>query len=143
MNDTIAFSHLETWAEKHKTTHDNLPFKSQTAAISLKELKAFIKEAEDNHLRDFDAVKIYFVRYEFKPGVKETQIEKAIKENDLSQVSLVIVPAKITNRAEWTVKELKDKSDDTKILSLCVCNPENDPVKDETGMCPPKGDCPR
>ncbi len=137
MIDTIDFTKVEDLAKSHKDNLDTLPFKSLTAAISFDELREFIKQAEAKTSPAADAAIIYFVRYKFDPTATEDRIEKAKKGDELSQVSLVFVPAKIKDKSLWKVDELKDKSDDTKILTLCFCNP-NDPRKDETGMCPPK-----
>ena len=138
MRETITLKKVKKWAKNHESNLDVLPFRSCSAAISLGELESFISAARAAHTSNFNALKVYFVRYEFKSGKVDSRIEKAKTDTNLSQVSLLFVPAQITDSKNWIVKILKDPADPSKVLALRVCDPDSPADRDETGMCPPK-----
>lgn len=141
MRETIQLNKVKTWAKNHEANLNGLPFKSLSAAVTLKELESFIVEAKASHPIDFDAVQIYFVRYEVGADHKDERIDKADLNASFSQVSLLFAPAQVIDRKDWRVKVLHDGKKPANVVTLRVCDPGAPIAKDETGMCPPK--CPK
>ena len=109
----------------------DLPFITDAAFITRKHLDEFVKGQPPN----CDALKICFVRF---PSIPPDPDKILAAGNNLTQVSLIFVPLKETNLANWTSTEIADANGN--IETLCVCEPGVlDPA---TGVCPPKKGCP-
>ena len=126
----VSFTELREFAANYKANPGLLPV-TVSAAITVNELQNFIDKAKALYPTEFDAVKIYFVRYplDSSPG----HILKSSDKN-LSQVSLIFVPANVTDLPNWIVEDLQDRDDK---MTLPVCSPS---FRNETGLCPPN--CP-
>jgi hypothetical protein len=134
MNTTIAYTQLKNLSDNHKN-NPGLPFISNGVTIELSQLDKFIAQAK--MIPECDAIKIYFIRYPLTAdGV---HIIKTPSDN-LSQISLALVPAEITTYfPDWESKDLKDEANN--IFALLVCNPDAaNPRKrkDKNCLCPPK-----
>lgn len=131
----ITTARLETLANNHKAKKE-LVLETDSVIVTLKHLQEFITQAQGLNLTPaFDAIKIYFIRYELNPD------QDHIRRNppkDLSQVSLAFVPAHITDRVAWTARDLDQNGN---ISALLICEPKltsTRAVDDETGLCPPR-----
>ncbi len=123
---------LEEWVQNFRNNKD-LGFLTENATISLQQLENFITEAKQKYFSDFNALKIYFIRYAVKAS--NNNIEKE-DSKDISKPSLVLVPFKNNDSQTWRGEDLI--TDET-IFLLPFCNPENPSNNvDETGLCPPK-----
>src|SRR5688572_5782240 len=100
MLDTITTSELKVFTSNYKENKD-LGIETDSAAIELGHLQTFINQAIASLGSDFNAVKIYFVRYPL--DADQSHIKKA-SGKDLSQVSLAFVPAKVIDPVEWLVR---------------------------------------
>jgi len=131
MNKVIAYSQLASLAKNHQDNR-TLPVKTDAIAIDLLELDKFITRAKNN--MNCDAAKIYFIRY----PLLSDQNHILTSGNNLSQISLAIVPAKFLEYQDWTAKDLKEE-DGINIFTLLVCEPgEPRDKSDKQGICPPK-----
>ena len=131
---------LKDLSNNHIDTLDELPFKTKGAVIDLKAFTDFLNEEKQKHT-SFDGVRIYFVRYELDPPpIKDNNIEKALDEDNLSQVSLVFAPVNIKGRNQWEVEDLRNQ--DQTFSTFCICHPKDNTVPALTGVCPPKIGCP-
>ena len=139
MNKPISYTQLMGFFQNHQNNPD-LSVMTNSVVIDLLQLDKFIAQAKNNP--DCDAVKIYFIRYPLQ------QDEDHIKTpgNNLSQISLAIVPAKFIDDNgwvyyDWIAKDLKDQ-DGINIFTLLVCEPGYPRDKtDKNSLCPPKGTC--
>lgn len=110
---------------------------TEVVVIDLRHLKTFISQAEANLGQKFDAVKIYFIRFDLN---EDQDHIKKIPNKDLSQVSLAFVPARITDRVNWKAADSQG-SGNKSVLFVCEPTQGTRSNDDETGMCPPKGPC--
>ena len=133
IDDKISSTDLDVLIGNHKDNF-NSPFITNSVVIELSHLEEFINKARIAHGAAFDAIKFHFIRYELTQDNQE--YIKKIPNKDLTQVSLALVPAKITDPAEWIVDDLKKNN---KKITLLVCKPATAWDKDDkTGVCPPK-----
>jgi len=135
MNKNIASTELDDLKRNYRANKDSL-IEPNEVVIEINHLETFIAQARTK--AGCDAIKIHFIRHLL--NADQEHIKKITGKN-LSQISLAFVPARITNRTDWTAADLKDGNN---ILTLLVCVPAVDrsDIDDKTGMCPPKGDCP-
>ena len=135
MLDTITTADLKIFMSNHRE-NKNLGIETDSAAIELGQLQTFINQAIASLGSDFNAVKIYFVRYPL--DADQDHIKKA-SGKDLSQVSLALVPAKVIDPDAWTVKPLPLDGDK---FTLFVCAPTTPSRTHDgrTGLCQPKCD---
>lgn len=120
-----------------------LAVETKAVFITLDHLKDFISQVENRHnnpVKVCDAIKVCFVRFEFKPNANQILAAgKDLTGTELTQTSLIFVPVKTADRSQdWTSQELS-KNDN--LLALCVCEPAVDD-QNSTGVCPPKKGCP-
>jgi len=133
IDDKISSADLDVLIGNHRNNF-NSPFLTNSVVIELSHLEEFINKAKVEHGAAFDAIKFHFIRYELTKDNQE--YIKKIPNKDLTQVSLALVPANITNPAEWKVDDLKKNN---KKIALLVCKPATTWDKDgKTGVCPPK-----
>ncbi len=135
MNTTIPYTQLQSLFQNHRT-NPGLPFMTNSVVIDLLQLDKFVMQAKNT--KNCDAIKIYFIRY---PLTADALHIKKTPANNLSQISLAIVPANITFYfGDWIAEDLPDGANN--ILTLLVCDPTYPRDKhDKTSLCPPKGVC--
>lgn len=135
MIDKIDTADLDVLIKNHS---ENLTsaFLTNSVVIELVHLEEFINKARRAHGAAFDAIKIHLIRYEL---TQDQDHIKKIPNKDLTQVSLALVPANITDRVEWKAEDLKKNNQK---FTLLVCKPTGATRSedDKTGVCPPK--CP-
>ena len=110
-------------------TNANLPVMTDTVFIALDHFNEFLRGLP----QECDALKICFVRFPANPKDPGRILEAG---NNLTQLSLVIIPVKATNSANWSSTDATDK--DGNLRALCVCEPGIDD-NNGTGLIPPKG----
>ena len=134
MNKEIAYSQLESLSRNHRD-NPTLPVMTNSVAIDLLELDKFITRAKNN--MNCDAAKIYFIRY----PLSSNEGFIVTPDNNLSQISLAIVPGQFIHYTDWTAKDLMEE-DGIHIFTLLVCEPgtPRNPG-DRNTLCPPKGTC--
>jgi hypothetical protein len=127
MRKSISGSKLEELMNNNKDNIE-LPVVTNAAFITRKHFEEF----QSSLPADYDALKFCFVRFPATPP-DPTKILPA--GNNLTQISLIIVGTKKTDRVTWNSTGVTDVNGN--LITLCVCEPgEND--DDNTGVCPPK-----
>ncbi len=121
---------IDTLCENHKN-NPNLPIRTNAVFITRDHFDAF----RNNLPQDCDAIKICYIRHKFPP--QDSRILPAEPGNDLTQLSLIFIPTKNTNRSTWN-SELADLNG--LVPTLCFCEPGK-PDGDSTGHCPPNKPC--
>ena len=122
------------WATNFK--NNRTPFTTNSAAISLKELEEFIKEAKDK-CPNFAGLRVYLVRYPLTTQ-KVEQVKSKIGSggNDLSQPSLVLVPMKSFDAAGGGDDFKVGSSND--VYALALADPDSPDPDGEFILCPPR-----
>lgn len=112
---------------------NNKDFRIVTDAVFVTKdhLETFLSGLPSEH----DAYKICFIRHETPP--LDDRISPA--GNNLTQLSLIFVPVKDTNKSTW--KSTEATNPDGTITTLCFCKP-GVPDRNSTGHCPPASGCP-
>lgn len=143
MKKEISVSDLERWKKNYTNpANKSLDVETESIAISLDVLQAFIRQAKKNS-PGFSGVRVYFIRYDDTHDNlrANTRYVKEIGDSGFSQVSLAFVP--VNNFEPLTLKG-KDLKIDNKILTLAICHPtdwQKEPLAGTgigTGLCPPK-----
>jgi hypothetical protein len=129
----VSHSTLLDWVNNYQQ-NKTMSFLTESAAIGLTQLENFIADAKRQYSAEFNAVKIYFIRFPLT-GNKQNLAKESSK--NLSLPSLAFVPLKNANPVTWDGEDFK--FDNGEIFLLPFCNPDNPPGnEDETGVCPPK-----
>jgi len=124
MLNPITKAQLDKLTDNHKNNKD---FRIMTDAVFV--TRDHLNEFLNGLPTNCDAIKICFIRHKTPPS--DTRILEA--GNNLTQLSLIFVPVKNTNRETWTSKEVTKKG---LIPTLCFCVP-GIPDEKSTGHCPP------
>lgn len=132
MIELITKDKLNELQANHKNNKD---FRIMTDAVFVTRahLEKFLSALAKNH-SEHDAYKICFIRHKSSP--KDSRILSA--GNNLTQLSLIIVPTKKTNTLTWDSTDVTEK--DGKIPTLSFCTPGKSD-KNSTGHCPPQKPC--
>ena len=129
----VPHSTLTKWVDNYQQ-NKSLSFLTDSAAISLKQLENFIADARQKYDAQFNAVKIYFIRFPLTS--KKKNLDKEASKN-LSLPSIALVPLKNADPLTWDGEDFK--FDNGEVFLLPFCNPDNpSDNEDETGVCPPK-----
>ena len=128
MIKTISKPDLTQLISNHKN-NPGLPVMTEDIFIGRDHFEDFIKSLPQN----YDALKICFVRFPATPKDPERILESG---NNLTQLSLILVPVKGTNRLSWSSSDVTDANGN--LMALCVCEPGVDD-NNATGVVPPKG----
>ena len=128
-------STLEQWARNFRNNKD-LPFSTNTAAVSLEQLENYIAEVKSKYSVVPKGFRIYFIRYPHT----NAEAEKAKLEHagrSLSQTSLVMVPLKNYDHSIGSGDDfvLENPGD---LYVLAFSDPRSPDPADTTALCPPK-----
>lgn len=123
---------LDMLIAKH-TNNKNLPIKTNAIFVTREHFEQFLNSVPANH----DAFKICFIRHDFIPP-DPSRILPAEPGSNLTQLSLIFVPMRDTNRGTWESTEAVENGI---ISTLSFCVP-GIPDRDSTGHCPPASGCP-
>lgn len=129
----IGHKKILSWAENYKN-NKTLPSETNSAAISLSELEAFIKAAKESYKTDdFNGIRIYFVRYPLSAGTERI----GTSGNNLSQTSLVLVPVKSFNASTGSGDDYKLGTSE-QVYALAFADPDSPDPQETYILCPPK-----
>jgi len=117
------------------TNNKNLPIITNSVFVTRQHFEQFL----DNLPVDHDAFKICFIRHEFIPPDPSKILP--VPGSNLTQLSLIFVPMRDTDRVTWASTEATDPNDNDRISTLSFCVP-GIPDRDSTGHCPPASGCP-
>lgn len=110
----------------------SLPIITNAAFVSRRHFEEFVRGLPP----DYDAVKFCFIRHSIPP-----QDDRNLPAgNNLTQLSLILMPMKDTNTATWESTEVIENG---MIHTLCFCEPgrPDRPDRNGTGHCPPASGC--
>ena len=161
MKKNIPVSDLDRWKKNYSTQINLALEETKSALVSLDLLQQFIDDAKINS-PGFNAVRIYFIRYDkpidklmSKSEYADAATEEVYKyvgeinDSGLSQISLAFVPVK--NFDPLTLAGNNIVQAGNKIHTLAICHPSDWPLppatgatltatyETGTGLCPPKG----
>ena len=130
----VSKSTLQGWVNNFVSNKD-LPFITNSAAISLPQLENYIAEAKAKYPAGITGFRIYFVRYPFNDNSPAlVHLQKAGK--NVSQPSVVFVPLGNYNRTTgWGNDLTLPGQDDLYVLTFSTAETDSD---DDTAPCPPK-----
>jgi hypothetical protein len=130
MIESITKAKLDKLIANHNKNR-KLEIVTDAVFVTRKHFDQFLSRLPQNH----DAFKICFIRHDTPP--LDPRILPA--GNNVTQLSLIFVPMKNTDRVTWKSTEAAD--DDGTIRTLCFCEPGRRD-DDNTGHCPPASGCP-
>jgi hypothetical protein len=132
MLNPITNDRLDELKNNHQNIMNNgLPIITKALFVTRLHFEDFVNSLP----QDCDAIKICFIRHEIPP--QDRRILPA--GNNLSQLSLILVPMKNTNRSTWESEVATGQN--SLITTLCFCVP-GVPDGSSTGHCPPASGCP-
>ena len=126
---------LEQWAQNFRNNKD-LPFDTNTAAVSLDQLENYIAEVKSKYSVVPKGFRIYFIRYPLT-GVEHDRTKIKDAGRSLSQPSLVMVPLKNYDSSIGLGDDfvLENPGD---LYVLAFSDPRSPDPADTTVLCPPK-----
>lgn len=131
MIESITKAKLNKLIANHNNNRD-LEIITDAVFVTRDHLEEFLTSL--NNLPNHDAYKICFIRHDTPP--LDDRISPA--GNNVTQLSLIFVPLKNTDRITWTSEEVTENG---LIPTLCFCEPGR-PDRNSTGHCPPASGCP-
>jgi hypothetical protein len=130
---SINHSTLQDWAGNFRNNRD-LPFVTNTAAVSLEQLENYIAEVKSKYPSSPNGFKIYFVRFPIAQAAT-SKIQTAGK--GLSQASVVIVPLKNYDPSTGAGDDFVSENPGD-VYVLAFSDPQSSDPTDSTALCPPK-----